>query len=313
MNKTIRLIHRIMIFICIAVTAGGLVYYLTKWSSLPELAGIHFGPDKKFDVYASRVFGFYPHLMSSITIGITAFAGWLTGRKSTGLNISEKGERILKAEIMLTLDVIALMITLTFLEWTMAVSHQRALGSIVLLLISTAFIAGGVGIVAEIITAIKFRKKKEAKKDTGVFHRSCRTAAWLLTVFYLFVLAFCWERIPNDDLADRYHGLAYFANFDTYLAKWLLLVPSAVVTAILAVLEVIGSRAKKRGNEALVRFTDRLKLINGLFFFWWNILLISEAPLGIISAAVYAALCVLCAVLYLRKRNKGQIQQQKGN
>ena len=306
MNKTVKLIHRILIFLCIAVTAGSLVYYLTKWNSLPELAGIHFGSDRNFDVYASRVYGFYPHLISSITIGITAFAGWLIGRKDTGLNITEKGERLFKAEIMLTIDIIALLITLTFLEWTMAVSHQRALGNIALVLIFAAFIAGAVGIVAEIITVMANKNKSAVKKGSDTFHRSCRTASWLLTVLYLPLLAFCWERLPSGDVTDRYHGLAYFANFDEYLSKWLLLVPSAVVIAILAVLEVIGIRAKKRGSEALVRFTDRLKLINGLFFFWWDLQLLCEATLGIISAGIYAALCVVCAVLYLVKRHKAE-------
>ncbi|SFC22614.1 hypothetical protein [Ruminococcus albus] len=304
MYKAVKLIHRILIFACIAITAGSLVYYLTKWGSLPDEPGIHFGSDRNFDVYASKVYGFYPHLISGITIGIAAFSGWLIGRKSTGLNITEKGEKLFKAEIMLTIDVIALLITLTFLEWTMAVSHQRALGNITLVLIGAAFIVGGIGMIAEIITVMANKDKKALKKNSDAFHRSCRTASWLLTALYLPLLAFCWERLPSDDVIDQYHGLAYFANFDAYLAKWLLLVPSAVVIIILAVLEVIGSKAKKLGNEALVRFTDRLKLINGVFFFWWDLALICEAPLGIISAGIYAALCVVCAVLYLRKRNR---------
>ena len=157
--------------------------------------------------------------------------------------------------------------------------------------------------IAEIITVMANKDKKAVKKNSDTFHRSCRTASWLLTALYLPLLAFCWERLPSDDVTDQYHGLAYFANFDAYLAKWLLIVPSAVVIAILAVLEMIGSKAKKGGNEALVRFTDRLKLINGLFCFWWDLARMCVAPLGIISAGIYAVLCVVCAVLYLRKRS----------
>ena len=304
MNKTILLIHRILMFICIAVLGVSLVYYLMKWGSLPDEPGIHFGPDQEFDVYASKVYGFYPHLMSGITIGIAAFSGWLISRKSTGLNISEKGEKLFKAEIMLTVDVIALLITLTFLEWTMAVSHQRALGDIALGLTSAAFIAGAVGIIAEIVTAVKFRKKNEPAKDTGAFHRSCRVAAWLITGLSVILLIFMWERIPSDDVIDQYHGLAYFANFDAYLNKWLLTIPYAVCAGILAVLEVISAKAMKKDSKALVRFTDRLKLINGLFFFWWNLQLMSEAKIGAVSVGIYAGLTVLCAVLYICRKKE---------
>lgn len=306
MEKAVKLLHRTLITLCIFILGGSLIYYLTKWGSLPDEPGIHFGPDQEFDVYASKVYGFYPHLMSGITIGIAAFSGWLISRKSTGLNISEKGEKLFKAEIMLTVDVIALLVTLTFLEWTMAVSHQRALGNIALVLISAAFIAGAVGMIAEIVTAVKFRKKNEPAKGTGTFHRSCRAAAWLVTGLSVILLIFIWERLPDGDVTDQYHGLAYFANFDAYLAKWLLLVPYAVVIAILAVLEVISVRAMKKDSKALVRFTDRLKLINGLFFFWWDLMLMSEAEIGAVSVCIYAGLTILYAALYIfhKKENK---------
>lgn len=306
MEKTVKLLHRTLITLCIFILGGSLIYYLTKWGSLPDEPGIHFGPDQEFDVYASKVYGFYPHLMSGITIGIAAFSGWLISRKSTGLNISEKGEKLFKAEIMLTIDVIALLITLTFLEWTMAVSHQRALGDIALGLISAAFIAGAVGISAEIVTAVKFRKKNEPAKGTGTFHRSCRIAAWLLTGLSVILLIFIWERLPADDITDQYHGLAYFANSGTYMNKCLLLVPYAVCVIILAVLEVISARAMKKDSKALVRFTDRLKLINGLFFFWWDLMLMSEAKIGAVSVCIYIGLTVLFAVLYIFHKKENQ-------
>lgn len=299
MEKAVKLLHRTLITLCIFILGGSLIYYLTKWGSLPDEPGIHFGPDQEFDVYASKVYGFYPHLMSGITIGIAAFSGWLISRKSTGLNISEKGEKLFKAEIMLTIDVIALLITLTFLEWTMAVSHQRALGDIALGLISAAFIAGAVGISAEIVTAVKHKPKSDTKKDTGAFHRSCRIAAWLLTGLSVILLAFVWERLPEDDVIDQYHGLAYFANFDAYLNKWLLTIPYAVCAGLLAVLEVIGGKAMKKDSKALVRFTDRLKLINGLFFFWWNLQLMSEAKIDAVSVCIYIGLTILSAALYI--------------
>jgi hypothetical protein len=113
-----------------------------------------------------------------------------------------------------------------------------------------------------------------------------------------------WERLPNDDVADQYHGLAYFANFDSYLNKWLLTIPYAVCAGLLAVLEVISAKAMKKDSKALVRFTDRLKLVNGLFFFWWNLQLMSEAKIGAVSVGIYAGLTVLCAVLYICRKKE---------
>lgn len=305
MNKTILLIHRILMFICIAVLGGSLVYYLMKWGSLPDEPGIHFDGDGEFDVYAGKIYGFYPHLIGGIALVIAAVTGHLIGKKNTGLNVSEKGENIIKAEILLTVDIIAVFVELMFLYWSLCVSRQHFMNTnISLALMGAAFAAGLIGIITEIVTAVKHKRASDTKKDTGAFHRSCRIAAWLITGLSVILLIFMWERLPNDDVADQYHGLAYFANFNAYLNKWLLTIPYAVCAGLLAVLEVISAKAMKKDSKALVRFTDRLKLVNGLFFFWWNLQLMSEAKIGAVSVGIYAGLTVLCAVLYICRKKE---------
>lgn len=292
-------------FICIAVLGGSLVYYLMKWGSLPDEPGIHFDGDGEFDVYAGKIYGFYPHLIGGIALVIAAAAGRLITKKNTGLNVSEKGEKMIKAEIMLTVDIIAVFIELMFLYWSLCVSRQHFMDTnISLALMGAAFAAGLIGIITEVVTAAKHKPKSDTKKDTGAFHRSCRIAAWLLTGLSVILLAFVWERLPEDDVIDQYHGLAYFANFDAYMNKWLLAVPYAVCAGILAVLEVISAKAMKKDSKALVRFTDRLKLINGLFFFWWNLTVMMEAKIGAVSVGIYAGLTVLCAVLYICRKKE---------
>lgn len=311
MNKTVILLHRTLMILCILILGGSLVYYLTKWGSLPDEPGIHFDSDGKFDVYASKIYGFYPHLIGGIALVIAAVAGHLIAKKNTGLNVSEKGENIIKAEILLTVDIITVFVDLMFLYWSLCVSRQHFMNTnISLTFLSAAFAAGLIGIITEIITAARHKPKSDTKKDTGAFHRSCRIAAWLLTGLSVILLAFVWERLPEDDVIDQYHGLAYFANFDAYLNKWLLTIPYAVCAGILAVLEVIGGKAMKKDSKALVRFTDRLKLINGLFFFWWNLQLMSEAKIGAVSVCIYIGLTILSAALYIFHKMENEHERE---
>lgn len=311
MNKTVILLHRTLMILCILILGGSLVYYLTKWGSLPDEPGIHFDSDGKFDVYASKIYGFYPHLIGGIALVIAAVAGHLIAKKNTGLNVSEKGENIIKAEILLTVDIITVFVDLMFLYWSLCVSRQHFMNTnISLAFLSAAFAVGLIGIITEIITAARHKPKSDTKKDTGAFHRSCRIAAWLLTGLSVILLAFVWERLPEDDVIDQYHGLAYFANFDAYLDKWLLTIPYAVCAGLLAVLEVISAKAMKKDHKALVRFIDRLKLINGLFFFWWNLQLMSEAKIGAVSVCIYIGLTILSAALYIFHKMENEHERE---
>lgn len=303
MNKKILTAHKIIMLCVFAMLAGSLVYYLSRWNSLPEDPGVHFDSDGEFDVYASRIYGFYPHLMGSLAAGCTALVGRLISKKNTGLNISEKGEKLFKSELILTLDIIAVLITVIFLYWSLCVCRQKPLDTkFATAILGTIFGIGVTGIIAEIVTAVLHRNKGTVKKDSKIFRRICRTAAWLFTVFGYLVLLVSWERLPSGDVADEYHGLAYFGNFEAYMDKRLLLIPLIALTVILIVLEIISAKALRKNDTALDRFTARLKLLNSLFIFWWELIIIEQQKVGIISVSVYTVITVLYTVIFIRKK-----------
>ena len=306
--KTLLIVHFALIAAAWLIVAGSLVFFLTKWDSLPERAGIHFAADGNFDVYADKGYGFYPHIIGTVLIAGAAFAGAVAAKKKTGLNITEKGERLFKTELCLTVDIIAILIGLWAMTWTVSVSTQTPLDPGLMGAIITAMLgAGAVGIAAEIITARVCRAdKKSSGKDAkraALEHRLHRLVPWMLAAAELLVTVLIWERLPDEDPTGFYHlnGLAYFADFDAYLSKWLLLVPVAAIAAILTVLELIGHKIEKSDKTALIVFTDRLKLINALFFFIADIQILSENPVGLPVILLYAGTTAASAAAFAVK------------
>lgn len=302
-------IHRILLIISILMLLASLVFFLIKWNELPDEIGIHFASDGQFDVEAEKFFGFYPHLVGGILIAVFQSAHYLINKIKIGLSISAEGETLFKTEFRLTLDVLSVLVSLFFVNWSLSVSLQVSL-NIVLTLILAALMFGvsTAGIVLGIITYKKHREKKESAKIPGRFHSVCRLIAWMLTVSGIVVLAVGWDRLPLDEefyFDPEYYGLAYFANFDAFLDRRLLLIPHILIVVLLAVFEVISVNAKKANKNALGVLTDKLKLISGVFFFWWNMLLISELGIGIVSLCLFVLLYAASFIIYFIKKHRG--------
>ena len=306
MNGKIKTVHRILLTVSILILGASLVFYLIKWEDFPEEIGVHFDSDGSFDVVASKFFGFYPHLIGSIVIAGIALSCRLIGKRKTGLRISEKGEEHFRIELCLTLDCIALLVSLFFALWSLSVSLQQSLDTDkVLLILGLIAVASVAGVMAEIVTYIRHREKARKAAPSGIFHRLCRLIPWLLTAGAAAALAECWERYPSDDaLYDdpAYHGLVYSANFDVYYDRKFLLAALLAVLGLLIVVEIISVREAKAGKQPLVSLIDRLKLLTGVFFFWWYLLLMSEFAIGPVSVSVFALLCMISFVLYARSR-----------
>ena len=295
-----------LLTVSILILGASLVFYLIKWGDYPEEIGVHFDSDGSFDVVASKFFGFYPHVIGGIVIAGIALACRLIGKKRTGLRISEKGEEHFRAELCLTLDCIALLVSLFFAYWSSCVVLQQPLdtdkGRLALGLIAAASVTG---IIAETVTYLRHREKAEKTAPSGIFHRLCRLIPWLLTAGAAAALAECWERYPSDDALyydPAYHGLVYSANFDVYYDRKFLLAALLAVLVLLIVVEIISVREAKAGKQPLVSLIDRLKLLTGVFFFWWYLLLMSEFAIGPVSVSVFALLCMISFVLYARSR-----------
>lgn len=309
-SKRVSCAHLILVLIGAALLGASMVYYLIKWPSLPPEPGIHFAPDGSFDVYASKVLGFYPHLMGGIAIAGLYLAGRFAAKKNIGLSLTEKGDVLFRSELMLTMGVLAALLGFFFANWSLCVSVQRPLDDeLARAVISAAMAAGFLGIISEAVTCGVCRQKK-AKTNADVYTRSRadRLGSWVLTGGGLFVLLWCYERLPMDDLEDKYHGLAYFANFGRYLDKRLLFLPYIYLIPALIVLSVIGARAKKNDRPARCRFAGRLSFINSVFVNLWILMLMSEQPVGGISLMLFAGSTALSTALYIREENKSAPQ-----
>ena len=305
MDKTFKIIHRILFSLSILIFAASLVFYLTKWSSLPQEIGMHFDPDGQFDVVASKFYGFYPHIVSGIFITITAFADYFIKRKKTGLKLTEQGEKIFRTEMIISLDFFALFWSVFFGVWSYSVSMQIPLNIDLLVIIWKIFLA--VIFVINLCGTVMRRKHKikteKKEKNPQAFHRMSRIIAYMLTAGEAFLLFWIWDRYPADDelyFNEDYYGLAYFANFDKYLDKHYLLIPQIMILVILAVIEIISVKAVKSDKKALVSLTDRLRLTGGVFFFWWNLMLDSCVRIGIFSVSLFVILNIIYFVLYFR-------------
>ena len=306
MNGKIKAVHRILLTVSILILGASLISYLIKWGDYPEEIGVHFGPDGGFDVTASKFFGFYPHVIGGIVIAGIAFACRLIGKKKTGLRISEKGEEHFRGELCLTLDCIALLVSLFFAYWSVCVALQQPLdtdkGLLALGLIAAASAAG---IIAETVTYIRHREKAGKAAPSGLSHRLCRLIPWLLTAGAAAALAECWERYPADEKLfgdSAYFGKVYSANFDVFFDRKLLLIALIAVLILLTVLEIISVRAAKAEKQPLVSLTDKLKLLIGVFFFWWDLLLMMQLRIGAVSVGAFALLFTASFVIYAKSR-----------
>jgi hypothetical protein len=307
MNQKIILIHRILFSVCVIPLATSLIFYLIKWNQLPDEIGMHFDFEGNFDVVSSKIYGFYPHVIGGLILAGMAGANHLIETKNTGLKITEKGEKLFKAVLILTLDCFTFMWSSYFSFWAYSVSTQSPLNTrlygriesviMVLLLI-------GIGIQNYI--CIKYKTEKKYV-DSNLMHRLSRLIPWLLTAGGIWAIAESWNRHPSDEelyFNPEYQGLAYFENFNAFGDKRLLLIPQILIIALLVIFEILSAKATKANNNILVSLTDKLKLICGVFFFWWNLLLDTETRIGIVSVGLFGLLCIISIVTYITRKNK---------
>ncbi len=333
MNKKARVIHRILFCIGWLMLVWQLVFFLAHWSSLPDEAGIHFAPDGSFDVYASGVYGFYPHIISLIILSVDTAAAFVVGREKLklGLKVSERGKEIIISSIVITLDIVANATTLILCFWTYAVSTQDdsfimhepptiVLRFLLLVVLAAVFFQCIANArykerpeQGENLTESEKRKRRlmflltgsSKNSDSGISHRLSRYVGWLIVVIITGICLFLLERLPINDLADEHHGKAWFENLGGYYDKWLVFLPVIIAVPFMAVCEAVSVRACRKGNDALMRLCDRMKLLLALFTGYWmleNIYEIAIGPVSLIVFAVLTAFIILCYVLEKRRK-----------
>lgn len=302
MKKALSIVHWCLFGLNLVLLIGSLIFYLSKWSSLPAEIGMHFSPDGNFDVIASKWYGFYPHIIDGlITLGIT-IANIVISKRKTGLRITPAGEELFKAEFRLTLDVFLLMWGYYFAMWTRSVSLQIPMNAHLNgKVITAAFGIIMIGILAQIITCLKCRDKQPAAKDPSLRSRGDRLISWLLTLGDILILTECWARFPGDPelyANPDYYGLAYFANFGTYLDKHFLLIAPAVTILMLTAFEFAAFRAKKSGKQALCRLLEKCRLLCAVYCFCAHITLCSEEALDPLNLIPFVIAFIIFLVQY---------------
>ena len=333
MDSKAKMTHRILTGVCWCCLVWEFVFYLAHWSSLPEEPGIHFAPDGTFDVYASKIYGFYPHLISLAVLAVQFAATFVIGREKLklGLKVNEKGRRLILGSLVVTLDLVALAVLLCFCCWTFAVStqDQNIMGSVPGYILKAGLIAAFAGAVFQcsVNAVCKDKDKAGAEEDlspagkrkrrlrfllTGsaegtdpaMFHRLSRICSWISVAILTGICLFVLERLPSGDVADEYHGLAWFENAGEYLAKWLVFLPYIVTVPFMVLFEAVGIFTKKSGDRPLMLLADRLKLIFAVFAGWWEIVLCSEKAIGAVSVSIFGVLCAFSVISYFIGRKK---------
>lgn len=339
MSKQAKITHYTLLAICFGCFAWQFIYYLMHWGSLPDEPGIHFSPSGTFDVHASKIYGFYPHLLSSLALTVDLVFTWIVRKEKLklGLKVNQKGKSLIIASIVVTFDIVTVSILLCFCGWVYAVSNQNEaiMGSYPrhVLLPATAITLAG--IFFQCIVNAVFKEKaeadsvaelsdKEKKKRKLLFlltgsadgfdltkHRTLiRIVSWIFIGMITLITAFCLDRLPANDLADNYHGLAYFANFGEYYPKWLVFIPGIVMVPFMVMFEIIGMRAVKKNKPRLSALADMLKLTFAVFGSWWELLLSSESAIRSVSVTAFTLICASAFVKYfLSGRSAGSVSE----
>lgn len=121
----IRIYHRITVIVTVLLYAGSLIWFLTAYKGLPEVIGIHFDP-KGFDVFAEKVFGFYPFVAGPILTLVLQLVRFLSEKLKGSHKLNETGNENYKKLIKIYADTFTLMIAVFFTSWNWAVINQNA-------------------------------------------------------------------------------------------------------------------------------------------------------------------------------------------
>lgn len=124
-----KLPHIILTAAAWLIFAGCLIRFLMAYGSLPDEIGVHFGADD-FDVVDKKIYGFYPFVISLITLATCGIASAAVSKASVGKNITERGADISRMAVVLYTDIfqLALVFSLAGL-WSDAVIKQQPLNT----------------------------------------------------------------------------------------------------------------------------------------------------------------------------------------
>ena len=309
MNGKVKMVCRGIIGAGVLMLLASMVYYLTRWNALPDDPGIHFDGDGNFDVYASKVYGFYPHVIGGLLSAAMAAAVHFAGKVNAGLKITEKGDRLFRAEVGLTMSLISFIVSAFFTHWSLSVSQQTPLNRSILNVIGYAImIVLLIGVTAQLITCKKYSVKEKKENDPLLKRRLSSIIMWLLTACSILVLLVSWSRHPSTTDEQFYYehfGYAWFEQLGIFIHRNYLLIPHALMIIMAAVMEVLTVRIVKKNDKPLLDMISDLKTLSAFLFFALLTNFDSDVIPGLEFFLIGAAfICVIMAKFAIARRKE---------
>ncbi len=162
MEKTAKIICKILNILAWSLFILSLIRMAMAWNTLPDEIGIHFNSDGGFDSKRSKILGFYPYLISLLTLVFFGVCGFFSNKIKSGLKINSKGDMIIRQQIKLSIYIIQLNVVFFFSgEWADAVIRQRSLNTAIPVLSLYIFMLLLLFLVINVIVIRFTCKKKE--------------------------------------------------------------------------------------------------------------------------------------------------------
>lgn len=313
MNGKVKMVCRGIISAGVLMLLASLVYYLTRWNDLPDNPGIHFDGNGNFDVYASKFYGFYPHVIGGLIAAILAAAVHLEGKVNVGLKITEKGDRLFRAEVGVTMSLISLIVSAFFTNWSLSVSRQTPLNRSVLSIICYGIMIVLLsGLTAQVITCKKYSVKEKKENDPLLKRRLSSIIMWLMTAASIFVLLVTWSRHPSvtdEQFYYEHFGYAWFEQPGIFVHRNYLLIPHALMIIYSAVMEVLTVRIVKKNGKPLLDMISDLKTISAFMIFALLINIDSDIIPGLEFFLICAAfICVILVKFAIARRKEKAVE-----
>ncbi|MBQ9385084.1 MAG: DUF1648 domain-containing protein [Ruminiclostridium sp.] len=173
-NLVYRISHITVNVAAFSSLGGYLAFMLVVWWNLPDMIGIHFGPGGSglfgyadFDVFGDKLFAFYPFWAGFGLLLLFSLLQLAVKKIRLGMKINETGESMLRAYVMLYLDLHKLVWAAFFSHWADCVIHQSRLFTAVPV-IGTIILAVGTLVLAGCLIGFRIRFKADKAEENSV-------------------------------------------------------------------------------------------------------------------------------------------------
>ena len=150
-----------ILWLAFAVNLGRLLLVL---NGLPDRIGVHFASDGSFDIYDSKYYSFYPHIVSFVCLLLFDIFIILSRKMTIGKKVKKTGENLIRKATIVFIDISKILFCLFFsVIWNDCVIRQHALNTIYPIIILIAFFGSFIiFLVAIVFIIIKYRSDEKS-------------------------------------------------------------------------------------------------------------------------------------------------------